>query len=49
MIREPKLLFSVTAKDFIIQTFCTDAKQNGVRLIQQWVISSLQSPQEPLG
>lgn len=36
-----KLLFSLTAKDFIVQTFCTggnggqhrNAKQNGVRII----------------
>lgn len=39
--KEKKLLFSLTAKDFIVQTFCTggnggqhrNAKQNGVRII----------------
>jgi len=38
---EKKLLFSLTAKDFVVQTFCTggnggqhrNAKQNGVRII----------------
>src|SRR5208282_883159 len=41
MVREKKLLFSLTKKDFVIQTFCTggpggqhkNAKQNGVRVI----------------
>src|SRR5208282_5824347 len=41
MVREKKLLFSLTKKDFVIQTFCTggpggqhkNAKQNGVRII----------------
>lgn len=40
---EKKLLFSVTAKDFEVQTFCTggnggqhrNAKQNGVRIIHR--------------
>lgn len=40
---ERKLLFSVTAKDFEVQTFCTggnggqhrNAKQNGVRIIHR--------------
>lgn len=40
-MKEKKLLFSVTAKDFEVQTFCTggnggqhrNAKQNGVRII----------------
>ncbi len=41
MAKEMKLLFSLTKKDFIIQTFCTggkggqhrNAKRNGVRII----------------
>ena len=40
-MKEKKLLFSLTAKDFTVQTFCTggnggqhrNAKQNGVRII----------------
>lgn len=40
---EPKLLFSLTKKDFTVQTFCTggkggqhrNAKQNGVRIIHR--------------
>lgn len=40
---EKRLLFSVTAKDFVFQTFCTggkggqhrNAKQNGVRCIHK--------------
>jgi protein subunit release factor A len=41
MVKEMKLLFSLTKKDFEVQTFCTggkggqhrNAKQNGVRII----------------
>jgi protein subunit release factor A len=41
MLKEKKLLFSLTKKDFVIQTFCTggkggqhrNAKKNGVRII----------------
>jgi peptide chain release factor 2 len=41
MAKEMKLLFSLTKKDFLVQTFCTggpggqhkNAKQNGVRII----------------
>jgi protein subunit release factor A len=41
MDKEKKLLFSLTKKDFVVQTFCTggpggqhkNAKQNGVRII----------------
>lgn len=40
-MKEKKLLFSLTKKDFVVQTFCTggpggqhkNAKQNGVRII----------------
>lgn len=42
-MEDKKLLFSLTAKDFIVQTFCTggnggqhrNAKQNGVRIIHE--------------